>query len=478
MNFRLVSYVLGLLLGILGLFQLLPVVTALWYRESSLPYLFSATLVFGVGLLLVRNGRTRDWRIRPRDAFLIVGGGWVLCSIFGALPYVITGTLGPIDAFFESVAGFTTTGSTVLSGLDQRPHSLLLWRSFTQWIGGMGIILFTIALLPLLGIGGMQLFKAEVPGPVAEKVRPRLVDTARHLWFIYVGLTVAEWGLLLLAGMEPFDALCHALTTLPTGGFSTHDLSVGGFGSATVEWIITFFMLISGINFFHHYRLLSGQVRGVWGDGELRLFLGVTLGAVGVVTISLLRADHAFADALRLSAFQVVSVVTTTGYVSANFELWSSLTHFVFIVLMILGGMSGSTGGGIKSLRALLAIRALRSSFGRLLHPRAVLVVKYGGKAVDSDVLAGIWAFFSAYFLLAAAAAAVLTMVGYDLVTAFSAALTALGNVGPGLGEVGAYDNFAHMPALAKLVLCFCMLAGRLEVFTLLVLISPRFWRT
>jgi len=477
MNLRLVCYVFGLLLGLLGLFQLLPVITAVGYGEPSGAYLFSATLVFGAGLLLLRNGRTRDWRIRPRDAFLIVGGGWVLCSIFGAFPYVITGTLGPVDAFFEAVAGFTTTGSTVRSGLDQRPHSLLLWRSFTQWIGGMGIILFTIAILPLLGIGGMQLFKAEVPGPVAEKVRPRLVDTARHLWFVYVGLTLAEWVLLLAAGMPGFDALCHSLTTLPTGGFSTHDLSVGGFGSATVEWIVTFFMLISGINFIHHYRLVTGRVREVWNDSELWLFLGVTFAAVGVVTISQLRADHGIADALRLAAFQVVSIVTTTGYVSTDFERWSSLTHFVFIILMIFGGMSGSTGGGIKSLRALLAFRALKGSFGRLLHPRAVLVVKYGGKAVDSDVLAGIWAFFSAYFLLAAAAGAVLTMCGYDLITSFSAAFTALGNVGPGLGEVGAYDNFAHLPALAKLVLSFCMLAGRLEVFTLLVLLTPGFWR-
>ena len=477
MNVRLVFYILGLLLGILGLFQLLPALTAVCYGESPLPYLLSATAAFGTGLVLVRLCRMRDWRVRPRDAFLIVGGGWVLCSIFGAFPYVFTQTLGPVDAFFESVAGFTTTGSTVLAGLDTRPRSLLLWRSFTQWIGGMGIILFTIAVLPLLGIGGMQLFKAEVPGPVAEKVRPRLADTARHLWLIYVGLTAAECVLLLSVGVEPFEALCHSLTTLPTGGFSTRDLSVGGFGSPSVEWIITFFMLISGINFFHHYRVLTWQLSGVRHDGELRLFLGVTFAAVAIVSVSLMRADHTYADSVRLAAFQVVSIITTTGYVTDNFEVWSSLTHFIFIVLMILGGMSGSTGGGIKSLRVLLAVRALRGSFGKLLHPRAVFVVRYSGKVVNPDILAGIWAFFSAYFLLAAAAGAVLTMAGYDLVTAFSAALTALGNVGPGLGEVGAYDNFAHMPAFAKLVLCFCMLAGRLEVFTLLVLMTPAFWR-
>lgn len=477
MNLPLVRYVLGLLAAALGLFQLLPAAAATWLGEPALGYATSSAVVTVSGAVLAATGRGHQWSVRPRDAFLIVGGGWVLCSVFGALPYVFTQTLGPVDALFESVSGFTTTGSTVLSNLEAKPRALLLWRAFTQWIGGMGIILFTIAILPLLGIGGMQLFKAEVPGPVAEKVRPRLVDTARHLWFIYVGLTALEVVLLLLAGLDLFEAVCHALTTLPTGGFSTRDLSIGSFKSPLVEWIVILFMLISGINFVHHYRLVTGQFARVRYDGELRLFLAVVLAGVVTVGTALVRAGHAPAEALRLASFQVVSIVTTTGYVSADFEQWSSLTHFVVIVLMVLGGMSGSTGGGIKSLRVLLAIRSLRGTFGRLIHPRAVLVVRYGGKAVDPDVLAGIWAFFSAYFLLAGLATAVLAAVGCDLVTAFSAALTAIGNVGPGLGTVGAYDNFAHLPVAAKLVLSFCMLAGRLEVFTLLVLLAPGFWR-
>ena len=477
MNLRLDLHILGWLLVLLGLFQLPPVATALLLAEPSLPYVVSAGFSVVCGLVLMRGTATRDRRIRPRDGFLVVGCAWVLASLFGALPYLMTRTLGPVDAFFEAVAGFTTTGSTVMTGLAEAPRALLLWRASTQWLGGMGIILFTIAILPLLGIGGMQLFKAEVPGPVADKVRPRLVETARRLWLVYVGFTFAEWLALCLAGMGTFDALCHALTTLATGGFSTRELSVGGFHSAAVEWIITAFMLIAGINFVLHYRLLTGRVRAVWRDAELRYFLLVVVGAAAVVSMVLLRSGRGLEEAVRLGTFQTVSMLTTTGYVTANFELWPTLAQFVFLLLMILGGMSGSTSGGVKSLRALLSLRAVRVSFDRLVHPRAIRPVKHAGHPVPEEVLAGIWAFFSVYFLIAAAAAAVIAASGYDLVTAFSASLSAIGNVGPGLGEVGAYDNFAHFPGLIKLVLAFCMLAGRLELFTLLILFVPQFWR-
>jgi trk system potassium uptake protein TrkH len=476
MNVRLDCHILAWLLAVVGLFQVLPVATAFLYGEPPLPYALSGCVSLTLGVSFAIVSRPQDWRVYPRDGFLVVGAGWLVASIFGALPYLFTGTFGWIDAFFESVSGFTTTGSTVAVGLQEWPRALLLWRSFTQWVGGMGIILFTIAILPLLGIGGMQLFKAEVPGPVALKIRPRLVETARQLWFIYVGLTAMEWVALVLAGLGPFDALCHSFTTLATGGFSTHDLSVGAFRSSMVEWIVVVFMLLAGMNFVLHYRLLTGRGREVWQDAEIRYFLGVVFCATAVVSIALLE-QQPLGDAVRLAAFQVVSILTTTGYVSADFERWPNLVHLVVILLMILGGMSGSTGGGVKSLRALLGLRALSVSFERLLHRRVVRSVKYGGRPVGEEVLAGIWAFFTAYFLIVAAAAAVITSAGYDLVTAFSAAFTAIGNVGPGLGEVGAYDNFHHFPALIKLVLAFCMLAGRLEVFTLLVLITPRFWR-
>jgi len=477
MNFRLDLYIVGWLLLLVGALQVLPLLTAVLYGEIPGPFLVSLSVSVAVGFGLVTATRTADWRMRPRDGFLVVGFGWIAVSAFGALPYLLSGTLGVVDAWFESVSGFTTTGSTVLSGLESQPRGLLLWRSFTQWVGGMGIILFTIAVLPLLGIGGMQLFKAEVPGPVTDKIRPRLAETARRLWLVYVGFTAAEIVALLVAGVEPFEAICHALTTLATGGFSTRDLSIGAFESPLVEWIVIFFMWCAGINFVLHYRVLTGRAGSLWRDGEFRYFMAVIAGATGLVTLELIRTAHPVGDAFRLASFQVVGLLTTTGYVTTNFELWTPLAHLVLVVLMVLGGMSGSTSGGVKSLRMLLGIRALNTSFERLLHPRVVRSVKYAGRPVSDEVLGGIWAFFTAYALITVAAAACMAAGGYDLVTSFSAAISAISNVGPGLGEVGAYDNFAALPDLLKLVLTVCMLAGRLEVFTLLVLVVPRFWR-
>lgn len=477
MNLLLDFFVLGWLLILIGAFQFPAVLTAVGYGEDFLPYLWSMALALVAGIILTWVTRTDDRRLRPRDGFLVVGFAWLLASIAGGLPYVFAGALGPVDAFFESVAGFTTTGSTVMSNLEHAPRALLLWRSTTQWVGGMGIILFTIAILPLLGIGGMQLFKAEVPGPVADKVRPRIAETARRLWLIYVGFTVLECASLWLAGMGLFEAVNHSFTTLATGGFSTRDMSVGGFESPVIEWIVTLFMLLAGINFVVHHRLLSGRIRDVWMDTELRYYLAVIAAVTAVTAVVLMNGGTAPAEALRLGAFQTVSIMTTTGYVTANFELWPSVVHILFLMLMILGGMAGSTGGGIKSLRAILGLRALRAAVDRLLHPRAVRPVKYAGKPVSEEILAGIWAFFSAYFLIALVAALVVSAFGYDLETSFSAALTTTGNVGPGLGEIGAYDNFALLPALPKIVLSLCMLAGRLEVFTLWVLLMPSFWR-
>jgi len=477
MNLTLDLFVLGWLLGLVGVFQWPAVIAALFYGEPVHPYVLSSLLSLGGGVALIRRNRTADRRLRPRDGFFVVGVAWIVASLGGALPYVFAGELGPIDAFFEAVSGFTTTGSTVMAGLESMPRALLLWRSITQWVGGMGIILFTIAILPLLGIGGMQLFKAEVPGPVADKVRPRVAETARRLWLVYVGFTVAEAVALIAAGMSPFEAVCHSMTTLATGGFSTRDTSIAGFHSATIEWIITFFMLVAGMNFVLHYRLLAGRFSEVWHDSELRYFgLVVVVNLVGVAAV-LLWEGTAFEPALRESAFTVVSIITTTGYVTANFELWPSVLRLMLLVLMVLGGMSGSTAGGVKSLRALLGMRALRSSFDRLLHPRAVRPVKHDGRPVAEEVLAGIWSFFIGYFLIIVVATALVATAGYDLETSFSATLSATGNVGPGLADVGAYDNFSHFPGAVKLVLSFCMLAGRLEVFTLLILLMPQFWR-
>jgi trk system potassium uptake protein TrkH len=400
----------------------------------------------------------------------------VLASVFGSLPYDLTDTLEPIDSLFESVSGFTTTGSTVMLHTEGVPRALLLWRAITQWIGGMGIILFAVALMPLLGIGGMHLFKAEVPGPVADKLTPRIAETARRLWFIYVGFTAIEWIALVVAGMAPYQALCHALTTVSTGGFSTRDDSIGGFNSPLVEWIIIVFMVLASINFVIHYRLLTGRIRVALRDTELRYYLLLLAGATGVVIWAV--SDASEATSVRVALFQVVSIATTTGYATTDFEKWPTLALLVILQLMFLGGMAGSTSGGVKSLRTLIGLRAMASIFNRFGHRSAVRhPVRYGGKAVPDRILAAIWAFFALYIMIVTAVALIVAAAGYDIVTAVTTALTAVGNVGPGLGEIGPFDNFAHFPAVVKLTLCGAMVAGRLELFTILVIFSSDFWR-
>jgi trk system potassium uptake protein TrkH len=454
-----------------------PLLAAAFFSEPMLPFLGSVIVATVAGAVAMQLSRPPSTTIRPRDGFLIVGGSWIVVSLIGALPYILTGTLGPVDALFESVSGFTTTGSTVIADVTVLPRSLLLWRALSQWLGGMGIILFTIAILPLLGIGGMQLFKAEVPGPVVDKVRPRLAATARSLWGIYVGLTAIEAILLRLAGMTTYDALCHALTTLPTGGFSTRNASVGEFGSPAIEWIITVFMLLAGINFVLHYRLITGRVRQVVRDVELRYFLAVVAVSAAIFTIATHVGGERLADTIRTAAFQTASILTTTGYATTNTEIWPALAVIVLLILMVLGGMSGSTGGGIKSLRALLAVTSLRTTLHRLIHPHAVRPVKYNGEVVPESVLSGIWSFLTAYMLIAAAGSAIVAAFGYDIVTAISASLTAISNVGPGFGEVGSYDTFAHFPGPVKITLAVIMIFGRLEIFTLLAMLSREFWR-
>jgi len=477
-NLRLDARVVGVLVALLGAFHGVPLGAALWFGESPWPWLASGAGAAFAGLAVRALSRPQSLALRPRDAYLVVAAGWLAASGVGAIPYLALGALGPVDALFESVSGFTTTGSTVMTGLEDAPRALLLWRALTQWVGGMGIILFAVAVLPLLGIGGMQLFRIEVPGPVKDKLRPRIIETARRLWAIYVGLTALQWGALRFAGMNGFEALCHSFTTLATGGFSTRDASIGAFASPAIEWIVIVFMLLAGINFVLLWRTLVEGPRVVSRDIELRYYAIVILVATLLIA-PMLPAEHVgdVEERIRNALFGVVSVASTTGYGTVDFELWPALGQLVLLQLMILGGMAGSTAGGVKSLRVLIGFRAVGVAVKKLVHPRAVLPVKYGGRAVPEDVVAGVWAFFTAYFAIAALAAAIVASAGYDVTTAVSSALTAIGNVGPGLGEVGPYDNFANMPVQVKLVLAGCMLAGRLEVFTILVLLQPGFWR-
>jgi trk system potassium uptake protein TrkH len=476
-NLQLDLKILGWLLVGLGAIHVVPLLAALWFGEPLLPFAASATAVLAFGLSLALMAQPPNTNLRLRDGFLVVSFSWVLASLFGSLPYLLTDVLTPVDALFEAVSGFTTTGSTVIDHIEGAPRSLLLWRALSQWLGGMGIIVFAIAIVPMLGIGGMQLFQAEMPGPTVEKLRPRIVETARRLLLVYVGFTATAGVLYALAGMDPFEALCHALTTLATGGFSTRDASIGAFDSSLIEWIVIFFMVLGGINFALHYRLLTGRVRQALADTELGYLLSVLCVATFVVVWLLRGVGLEGEEALRKAAFQVVSLMTGTGYGTADFASWPTLATVILLQLMVLGGMAGSTSGGIKGLRVLLGASVLRNTLARMLHPRMVLGVKYGDQPVPFDVLTGIWSFITAYFAIAALAAAVVASAGYDLVTSVSAALTAISNVGPGFGAIGPTETFSHLPAYVKMTLAGCMLAGRLELFTLLVLFQPAFWK-
>jgi trk system potassium uptake protein TrkH len=475
MNLLLDLEILGwLLVGLAGL-ECVPIAAALISGEPVLAYLVSALTALVFGLPLALSARSPDRGMRIRDGFLVVSGAWVLASVFGSIPYFASGTLGPADALFESVSGFTTTGSTVMTKIESAPRALLLWRSLTQWVGGMGIVVFAVAVLPLLGIGGMQLFKAEVPGPITDKLTPRVSDTARRLWAVYVGITSLAFVSLMIAGMPPFDAINHAFTVLATGGFSTRSASIGSFGPA-VQWVVIVFMLAAGINFVLHYQLVTGRPRAVLQDTEFRFFLlAVTVLVAAFVWI--LWGSSGPDEVLRGSAFQVVSLITTTGYGTADYEFWPQLAQLLVFPLLVLGGMAGSTAGGIKSLRVLLGLRALGATLARIIHPHLVARVHYRGRPVSDEVVSGVGVFFVAYLVVAMVAAITVGSAGYDVVTCVSTALTAVGNVGPGLGEVGPSDDFAHFPSYVKIVLSLAMIAGRLEIFTVLVLFFPRFWR-
>ena len=462
-----------MLVGLAGV-QVVPGIHAAVVGDPLGPWAMSALTAVVFGLPVALSTRGEDRRMRTRDAFLVVSGAWVLASLFGALPYLHFGALGPIDAFFEAASGFTTTGASVIPDVEILPPSLLLWRSLTQWIGGGGIVVFAVAVLPLLGIGGMQLFRAEVSGPVTDKLTPRVADTARRLWLVYVGLTVSAGLGLWLAGMGPFDAVCHALTTVATGGFSTRNASLGAFGPA-VQWVDTAFMALAGVSFVLHYRCLTGATRGVLRNPELRCYVGL-LAVLTLVTAWDLFASHG-REAWRLAAFQVVSLVTTTGYASSDFDTWPELARMLVLPMLLVGGMAGSTAGGIKSVRLVLAWRAFLASLVRFVHPHAVHPVRWEGRAVPDDVVDGVGIFLIAYVILCAACAFAVAAAGYDLETALSAAASAVSNVGPGLAEVGPTRTFAHFPGEVKLLLGGAMIAGRLEIFTVLVLFAPRFWR-
>jgi trk system potassium uptake protein TrkH len=481
MKVKSILYILGAFLFFLGLAIIFPLAWAIYYGEGDLKALGLSMLITMVcgGILYLSFKPDEDITLSHREGFLIVATGWLFAGFFGALPYFIHGVLPSFtDAFFESISGFTTTGATVITHIEGIPHGILFWRSLTQWLGGMGIIILSIAVLPLLGVGGMQLYKAELPSPVKDKLTPRITETARTLWIVYFIISTVEFILLLFGGMDVFNALCHTFTTMATGGFSTSDASIAHFHSTYIDAIITLFMMIAGINFTLHYSLLVGNFKSFFKNSELRFYLGITLIAIIVVTFNL--RSHIFEDVgscIRYASFQVVSMLTTTGFTTDNFDQWPALSKTILLLLMFIGGSAGSTGGSIKCLRILLILKHSYMELYRLVHPHAVTAVKLGKKIVYPETMASIWGFFILYLAMTVAASIIMAALGLDMMTAFSSVAATIGNVGPGFGGVGAASTYSEIPILGKWVLSFCMLAGRLEIYTVMILLIPEFWK-
>lgn len=482
MHFRAIIRILGLLVMLFSVTMFVPGIVALLYRDGA-GRAFTETFVVAllIGGFLWLPQRKQRHELSPREGFLIVVLFWIVLGSVGALPFLFSErpSLSVTDAFFESFSGLTTTGATIIKGLDHLPKAILFYRQMLQWLGGMGIVVLAVAILPLLGVGGMQLYRAEIPGPLKDsKMRPRIAETAKALWFIYVLLTVicalALWG----AGMDAFDAISHSFSIISVGGFSTHDAGIGYFNSSMINTIIAFFLLISGCNFGLHFALLSGRsIKVYWRDLEFRTFVFIQIVLVAICFIVLWQnkvyssGENAFSQAF----FQVVSMETTAGFSTANISYWPLFLPIILIFSSFIGGCAGSTGGGLKVIRILLLFLQGSSELKRLVHPNAVYTIKIGNRALPERILAAVWGFFSAYVLVFIICMLALVMTGVDDFSAFTAIAATLNNLGLGLGSVA--ENFSSMNVAAKWILIVTMLFGRLEVFTLLVLFTPTFWR-
>ena len=489
MNIRSILNILAALLTLLGFSMLLPAGIAFGFGESDLSgFLYSFVISIIIGLPIWFFTR-KGYSVTNKDGFAIVTFAWIITGIVGALPFYLSGAIPNItDAFFESMSGVTTTGATIIgnpstlphlpNGIESLPHGILFWRSFIQWIGGMGIIVFTIAILPLLGVGGVQLFKAEVPGPVSDKIRPRVRETAKYLWMVYIGITIAEIIMLQIAGMNWFDAVCHSFTTMPTGGFSTKNASIGFYDNVGIHYIMIFFMFIAGVNFSLHFRAISGDIKSYFRNSEFLTYFGLIALVTVALTFSLVIKSGNWSHAFFLdSLFQTVSILTTTGYATADYELWAFFAQFLILILMFIGGMGGSTGGGMKIVRVMLILKYAALETRRMLHAKAIIPIRIGKKYISGDVIRNTLGFFLFYVFIFVFTSFFLTTLNIDLKSSMGVAASALGNIGPALGEFGPTDNYALLPGVGKWLLTFCMLLGRLEIFTVVVLFSRTFRR-
>ncbi len=480
LNHRTILRIFGSILIIEGVFMWLAIPISLIFGEKDgLQLLLSGAIAVFSGLAAYLPLRKTKLVLNRRDGYVIVTGAWILFSLFGTLPFLLTGSIPNFtDAFFETISGFTTTGASILNNIEELSHAVLFWRSLIQWLGGMGIILLTLLLLPFLGIGGMQLFSAEVPSPTPDKLHPHVKDTAKRLWGIYLGFTIIETLLLWAGEMKLFDAFCHSLTTMATGGYSTKQASIAYWNSPYIHYVITLFMFLAGTNFTLAYFGIHGQFRKIWKNEEFKWYIGFIGGFALIITFGLFfTTGSGLEAAFRKAIFQVVSIITTTGYATADYLQWTPWLIVLIIILMFFGGSAGSTGGGPKIMRIVVMLKNSTQELKRMIHPNAVIPVRLNKMAVEDSVVTSVLAFIAFYGFIAVISMAVMSIMGNDLDTSIGTVAATLGNIGPGIGKVGPALNFSDIHAGGKWFLSFLMLVGRLELFTVLVLFSPMFWR-
>ncbi|MCU0342921.1 MAG: TrkH family potassium uptake protein [Ignavibacterium sp.] len=481
MNYKIIINIIGFLVFITGIFMMVGIPFSIYYKSDDIQAILlagiSTSFVGGSAWFLTRKSDRSE--VGKREGYIIVTLGWILMSAFGATPFVIHGSIPSYtDAFFETMSGFTTTGASILKEVEVLPYGLMFWRSMTHWIGGMGIIVLSIAILPLLGIGGMQLYQAEVAGPTKDKLHPRVRETAKRLWAIYFFLTSLEVIFLLFGDMSLLDALCHSFGSLATGGFSTRTLSVAYYNSAYIEYVILFFMFLGGTNFTLHYLALHGKIKSYLKDDEFKFYLGLIAITVISLTVYLVIANGTpIEKTFRNVAFSILSILTSTGFATADYELWAPFASMFFLIILLLGACAGSTSGGVKMIRYQLLLKNSIAEVSRLLHPNAIIPVRHNGKSVPNEILAKVSAFVLTYLAIFVLGSLLLTMTGLDIKTSLGSVAACMANIGPGLGQTGPAGNYSEITVFGKWLLSFLMLLGRLELFTVLIIFTPYFWK-
>lgn len=475
MNFPAIINIIGHVIKYELLLLLIPFLVALYHGQGDASaFLYTILIMIPIYIILTRV-KTKRKEIYAKDGFLAVGLSWIVISFFGALPFIFSGSIPSlVDAFFEASSGLTTTGASILKEVESLPKGILFWRSFTHWVGGMGFLIFILALMPSFGGNTIHLLKAESPGPTPGKIVPKIKQTAKILYGIYFVLTVIQTLLLKIAGMSWYDSVIHALGTAGTGGFSNMNSSVAAFNNPAVEWIITIFMIIFSINFVLYFQLIKGNVKSFIKSEELKWYLIAVLGAIIIISINILSFNNGnIEQSVREAAFQVTSVVSTTGYATTDFNLWPTLSKMILIMLMFMGAMAGSTSGGIKTIRIVIIFKAIRREIDKILHPRRVKSVKIDGNVIEEETISGVLLFIFAYIVIALIAIFIVSFDNFDITTTVTSVIATLSNIGPGLEMVGPTGNFSAFSDLSKIVLSFCMLAGRLEIYPMLIMFSP-----